>query len=108
MRSFGMIKKRYRAMVYEIVEDSSGMITMTPITTVKNLTVPQVAETMQVSNQTIYREVEVGNLHARRIGACVRIALEDFASWSDACRIREYERGCGVRTLADVARKLKG
>lgn len=103
-----MIKKRYKAVIYEVTEDVSGMITLRPVTSVKNLTVPVVAETANVSNQTIYREVEIGNLQSRRIGGCVRIALEDFASWWDACRTREYERGLGSRTLADVAKKLSG
>lgn len=47
------------------------------------MTVPEIAAAVRVSNMTIYREIERGNLHARRIGRSLRIKRAWFAEWSN-------------------------
>ena len=44
-------------------------------------TIPAVAKRSGLSEWTIRREIEKGNLRARRIGRCVRIVDEDEARW---------------------------
>jgi excisionase family DNA binding protein len=45
------------------------------------LTVPEAATQAAVSAGTLRKEIEKGNLRARRIGRCVRILDEDLAAW---------------------------
>jgi excisionase family DNA binding protein len=47
------------------------------------------ARLAQVSRDTIYREIERGELHARHVGRQLRISPDDFAAYLD----REGEHG---------------
>lgn len=78
-----------------------------PVTTAASLTIPQIAASMNVSYQTINAEYQAGRLKGRRIGACIRVDLEDFVKWEQATKLQEYECGFGSRTLADMVRGRK-
>ena len=45
------------------------------------LRVPEAAILAKVSPWLIRREIKAGNLHARRIGSCIRITRAEFDRW---------------------------
>jgi len=45
------------------------------------LTVPQVAELAQVSEDTVRRQIAQGHLRARRIASCVRVLRVEADRW---------------------------
>ena len=48
------------------------------------LTVREVAETMRVSNMTVYRLIKAGDLHALRVGRNFRIRESDVDRYFEA------------------------
>lgn len=50
-------------------------------------TVRQAAEKAQVSVNTVYRQIESGNLTATRIGRCLRILDADLNLWLESLRV---------------------
>ena len=51
------------------------------------LTVREVAETMRVSNMTVYRLIKAGDLHALRVGRNFRIRESDVDRYFEAGRV---------------------
>ncbi len=96
--------KELTAIIYSVIRHPDGSLTYKPITTTKKLTVPLIAKMEGVAKQIIYNEVALGNLKARRIAKCIRVDLEDYLSWTEANRTREYEPGDGARTLFEQSR----
>lgn len=68
------------------------------------LTVPQVAELLGVSEDTVYRQVRAGHLPRKRMGRTLRVPkafLQGFLA-SDAETLEEYcSRGLDPLTLPD-------
>ncbi|HMP91130.1 MAG TPA: hypothetical protein PJ991_13080 [Kiritimatiellia bacterium] len=100
--------KEYIAVIYELVKQPDGTTVRKPITTATRLSVPMIAKMEEASKQSIYREIENGNLKpVSRLGARIRVSLDEYIRWRDANSVREYERGMGARTLAEMARRSK-
>lgn len=56
-------------------------MTVSPI--VRLLTVADVADAAQVSEWTVRQEIRVGNLRARKIRGCVRVAESAYMEWAE-------------------------
>lgn len=87
-----MTAGRYLAIIYREVVDEKGNVTLQKVTTARWLTVPQAAASLGVSDKTIYRQIEEGALKVSRVGASIRIAVDDFVAYAQARREAEYER----------------
>jgi len=63
------------------------------------LTVQQLVERLQVSDETIYRYIRIGILKASRVGGLWRVseeALEDFLDNRSGRRARQHQSGSAV------------
>lgn len=83
----------YKAVVFVETADERGNVTLRRVTTAQWVTVPQIAASVGVAPQTMYRMVvDEKVMPAYRIGSQIRVRAEDFAAWLDKCRDAEYER----------------
>ena len=81
-----------KAIIYNTQKQTDGTIVMKPLTSARYLTVPQIAATLGISKQTVYRHIDEGKLSGMRFGASVRISLEEFRKWHENAKFEEYER----------------
>ena len=83
----------YKAVVFVETADERGNVTLRRVTTAQWVTVPQIAASVGVAPQTMYRMiVDEKVMDSYRIGSQIRVRAEDFAAWLDGCRETEYER----------------
>ena len=83
----------YKAVVFCEVADEKGNLSLRRVTTAQWVTVPQIAASVGVAPQTMYRMiVDEGAMDFYRVNSHIRVRSEDFASWLESCRNAEYER----------------
>lgn len=83
----------YKAVIYVERADERGNMRLDKVTTSQWVTVPQIAASVGVVPQTMYRMiVDEKVMPHYRVGSQIRVRAEDFAAWLDACRDAEYER----------------
>lgn len=83
----------YKAVVFVETADERGNVTLRRVTTAQWVTVPQIAASVGVAPQTMYRMVvDEKVMPSYRIGSQIRVRAEDFAAWLYKCRDAEYER----------------
>ena len=92
-RGSEMSRQVYKAIIYVEEADGKGNVTLRKVTTSKWVTVPQIAASVGVSPQTMYRSiVDEGAMPFYRFGSQIKVRAEDFKFWYDNCRNGEYER----------------
>ncbi len=85
----------YKAVVFVESSDERGNVSLRRVTTAQWVTVPQIAASVGVAKQTMYRMIVDDNAMPHyRLGRQIRVRAEDFATWLEACRDAEYERPC--------------
>jgi excisionase family DNA binding protein len=85
--------KRIIAALFEELDDGKGGITLRKITTTQWLTVAYIANTIGVSEQTMYRMiVDEECMPHSRFGYQIRVKAEDFRYYMTKCQQAEYER----------------
>ena len=83
----------YKAVVFVETADERGNVTLRRVTTAQWVTIPQIAASVGVAPQTMYRMVvDEKAMPSYRIGSQIRVRAEDFAAWLYQCRDAEYER----------------
>jgi excisionase family DNA binding protein len=88
-----MSRTVYKAVIYTEMDDGKGNLTFKRVTTSRWVTVPQIAASVGVAPQTMYRSiVDDGIMPFYRINSQIRVRAEDFAAWLENCRNAEYER----------------
>ena len=88
-----MSRERYKAIIYREKVDKAGNVTLEKVTTSRWLTVTQIASSVGVTPQTMYRQiVDGGAMPFTRIGSQIRVSVDDFLKWMESCQCAEYER----------------
>jgi excisionase family DNA binding protein len=88
-----MSRAIYKAIIYAEKTDERGNVTLVRVTTSQWVTVPQIAASVGVAFQTMYRQiVDHKAMPHYRVGSQIRVRAEDFAAWLENCRGAEYER----------------
>ena len=88
-----MTRPVYKAVVFVESADEKGNISLRRVTTAQWVTVPQIAASVGVAPQTMYRMiVDEKVMNHYRVGSQIRVRAEDFAVWLEKCRDAEYER----------------
>ncbi|HQF19907.1 MAG TPA: helix-turn-helix domain-containing protein [Kiritimatiellia bacterium] len=88
-----MIRPKYKAVIYVEKTDERGNIRLERVTTSQWVTVPQIAASVGVAPQTMYRMiVDDKVIDHYRINSQIRVRAEDFAAWLETRRGAEYER----------------
>lgn len=88
-----MSRATYKAVIYVERVDGRGNVTLEKVTTSQWVTVPQIAASVGVVPQTMYRQIVDGGVMPHyRVGSQIRVKVEDFAAWLEACRNAEYEK----------------
>lgn len=88
-----MSRPVYKAVIYVEKADERGNVRLDRVTTSQWVTVPQIAASMGVAPQTMYRMiVDEKAMPHFRVGSQIRVRAEDFADWLEKCRDAEYER----------------
>jgi len=88
-----MKRATYKAVIYEERDDGSGNLVLKKVTTSQWVTVPQMAATIGVAPQTMYRFIEnSGALPFFRFGSLIKVRVDDFLAWLEKCKDAEYER----------------
>ena len=88
-----MSRAVYKAVIYVERADEKGNIRLEKVTTSQWVTVPQIAASVGVAPQTMYRMIVVEQaIPYYRINSQIRVRAEDYAEWLEKCRDAEYER----------------
>ena len=88
-----MGRNLYRAVIYLEKADERGNLRLDKVTTSQWVTVPQIAASVGVAPQTMYRMiVDDGAIPYYRINSQIRVRAEDYAAWLETCKGAEYER----------------
>jgi len=88
-----MSRRVYKAVVFVEIADEKGNVSLRRGTTSQWVTVPQIAASVGVAPQTMYRMlVDERVMDHYRVGSQIRVRAEDFAAWLEKCRESEYER----------------
>lgn len=88
-----MSRPVYKAVVFVEMADEKGNVSLRRVTTSQWVTVPQIAASVGVAPQTMYRQiVDDKAMPHYRFGSQIKVRAEDFAAWLEKCREAEYER----------------
>lgn len=88
-----MSRPVYKAVIYVERTDDHGNIRLEKVTTSQWVTVPQIAASVGVAPQTMYRLIVDDKVMPHyRINSQIRVRAEDFSEWLENCREAEYER----------------
>lgn len=88
-----MSRSVYKAVIYVEKTDERGNVRLERVTTSQWVTVPQIAASVGVAFQTMYRQIVDNKVMPHyRVGSQIRVRAEDFAAWLDKCREAEYEK----------------
>lgn len=85
--------KRIIAALFEEVDDGRGNITLRKVTTTQWLTAKYMADTLGVSEGTMYDKIlNRAEMPYSRFGVNIRVKAEDFLAYLKRCELAEYER----------------
>lgn len=83
----------YKAIIYREKADGRGNVSLEKVTTCNWVTVTQIAASLGVAPQTMYRAIIDENVMPYyRVKSQIRVTPEDFAAYLESCRGAEYER----------------